>query len=129
MDDREFIEETVRALEESVRYYAPENKAERDLWVANAFLENQRIAFTDDELKACPDDPPDVLFRDARFEVKEIMDPGRKRHLEYRQALEIARRATSVKELLETFRPSDPTIKAVYDLCLERPVQAACRST
>jgi putative endonuclease (uncharacterized protein DUF1780) len=122
MDDREFIEETVRALEESVRFFAPENKAEGELWVATAFLENIRIPFTEGELQSPSDDPPDVLFRDARFEIKEVLDPGRKRHLEYRQALERARKATSVSELLESFEPRDTTIQAVYDICLARVV-------
>ena len=118
MDDREFIEESIRALEESVRSFAPENKAEGELWVAKAFLENLRIPFEAEELKSSNDEPPDVLFRDARFEIKEIMDPGRKRHLEYRRALERARRATSVRELFDTFRPTDTSIQAVYELCL-----------
>ena len=40
----------------------------------------------DSEVFCCPEDPPDVLYKDARFETKEIMDKDRRRHDEVKAA-------------------------------------------
>src|SRR5690348_13841895 len=49
--------------------------------------------------------PPDVKFRDAAFEIKEVLDEGRKRHDEYRDHLRRAWAARSPEELLEPYHP------------------------
>lgn len=49
-------------------------------------------------------DPPDVLYQDARFEVFEILDEGRKRNDEHRQRakkIEEAEKNSSLSPLLE----------------------------
>jgi hypothetical protein len=66
------------------------------------------------------DDPPDVRFRDAHFEVKEIVDEGRRRHDEYKVSLERARAATSPQDLLEPATPRDITYTDASALVLAR---------
>jgi hypothetical protein len=118
MDDDEFLKERREAVAESIRYFASDRKPERELWVANRLLENLNIEHGGEELVHVVDDPPDVLFRDARFEVKEILDEGRRRHDEYRAALQKADEATSPSDLLTPFRPKDTSIQYVYDQVL-----------
>jgi hypothetical protein len=50
-----------------------------------------------------------VLFREARFEVKELLDLGRRRTDEYREELRRAEQASSSEELWEYFTPEDLT--------------------
>lgn len=96
-------------VRESVRFFSSSNKGAIELWTADAFLTNLGIPFQLSELIGVPQgqDPPDVLFRGANFEVKEILDPGRRRHDEYRRAQARAEAAQSADELI-VFGDGDP---------------------
>ena len=120
MNDEEFIQQRIRDLEESVRSFSSSGKQEGERWVVNSFIENLRIEFTPEEIISPDDDPPDVVFRDARFEVKEIMDEGRERHREYKEELERVKTITDPKDLLKLFRPKTMTIQEVYERCVGR---------
>jgi hypothetical protein len=134
MDDQEFLAQRIKDLEDSVAYFSPHNKQEGERWVAAAFVENLRVEHTEDEFVSPDDDPPDVIFRDARFEIKEILDPGRRRHDEYKAELKRARTLTDPKDLLQMFRPKDETLCEIYRRCaestlaLERKYPLAVRS-
>lgn len=58
----------------------------REWNIAVQFLRNLHIGMDDSEVFCCPEDPPDVLYKDARFETKEIMDKDRRRHDEVKAA-------------------------------------------
>ena len=96
MEDEEFLEDRRRALKESVEYFSTQNKQECERWVCIEFLKNLAITFDETEALSPDDDPPDVVFRDARFEIKDVLDPGRRRHAEYKAAF---------KKALETSNP------------------------
>ena len=49
------------------------------------FLTNLHIGADESQVFCSPIDPPDVLYKDAAFEVKEIMDEGRRRHDEVKK--------------------------------------------
>lgn len=115
MDDRAFIDDRIAALKDSVKYFGNKNKPERERWVCTEFLCNLRIPFTDADIQSPENDPPDVVFADARFEIKEILDPGRKRHDEYKQRLVHAERANDPQELLTMFTPKDITLIGVCE--------------
>jgi hypothetical protein len=69
------------------------------------------------------DDPPDVIFRDARIEIKEAIDPGRKRHAEYKEAyarLSQATDASVLNEMVEVFEPVDITPTQIGEVVLEK---------
>lgn len=119
MDDREFIDDRIAALKESVKYFGNKNKPERERCVCAEFLSNLRIPFADADIQSPATDPPDVVFADARFEIKEILDPGRKRHDEYKQQLAHAERATDPHELLTLFTPKDITPTEICQRVLE----------
>lgn len=84
MSDEDFIDDRRRALKESIAYFSTKNKAERERWVCLELVQNLGIAYDETEIVSPENDPPDVIFRDARFEVKEILDQGRKRHVSTR---------------------------------------------
>ena len=114
--ENEFIIGVRKAREESVRFFSSANRRERELWVASEFLVNLGLPFEEGELEHITDDPPDVRFRDAAFEIKEILDEGRRRHAEFKASLEKARSATTAQELLEPLSPRDITYTEVCAL-------------
>lgn len=63
------------------------------------FLTNLHIGVDDAQVFCSPQDPPDVIYQDAAFEIKEIMDEGRRRHDEVKQARQKALQKTKQQEL------------------------------
>ncbi|BCB26998.1 hypothetical protein SKTS_18840 [Sulfurimicrobium lacus] len=125
MTDEEYLAAVRKAREESVRFFSSGNRGERELWVAKEFLTNLGLEFQYSELIHVKDDPPDVRFREAEFEIKEILDPGRRRHAEYKASLETANAATTPSELLEPATPKDITYGEIYVL-IEEQVKKLC---
>ncbi|MHB1144792.1 MAG: DUF1780 domain-containing protein [Thiobacillus sp.] len=109
MSDEEFIDDRRRGLKESIEYFSAKNKAERERWVCLELVQNLGIAYDEAEIVSPKNDPPDVVFRDARFEIKEILDLGRKRHAEYKAALQKALTITDPQDLLDQYTPKDIT--------------------
>ena len=70
------------------------------LWISRAFCKTLRLRFKDLDHTSSKEEPPDVQFRDAKFEVKEILDPKRPRHAEFKAALRTAQAATSPNQLM-----------------------------
>lgn len=116
----EMLEEQRAALRETIEFFAPANKPKLELWVATNFVQNLNVPFDETEFKSVADDPPDVTFRDGRFEIKEILDPNRRRHDEYRAASERADAATSLDELTSLYSPRRISIAEVCALIEER---------
>ncbi|TAM45550.1 MAG: hypothetical protein EPN55_07940 [Gammaproteobacteria bacterium] len=114
MTDEDYLEAQRKAIAESVDFFRSEKKSERERWVVNEFLMNLGFCFTEREVRSVRQDPPDVQFRDAAFEIKEILTEGRRRHQEYKENLDKAVRATKPSDLLEDFTPRDTTISDVY---------------
>lgn len=115
VDCDEYLKAIREGLKQSVDYFASQDKFIRESYVVTEFLTNLSIEHAKNELCRA-DDPPDVVFRDARFEVKEILDEGRRRHADYKQSLVKALAATDPKDLLEGYTPRYITIGEVYDL-------------
>ena len=92
----------VERLHKSVELFSNSNKKRRELWVVAEFLSTANVTYTEEELQHLHDDPPDVSFRDCRFEVMEILDDGRKRHDECKKELCRAIAANNESELYLT---------------------------
>ena len=86
MSKVDLLEYLRTALKESVAYFSSANQGALDQWVVEQFLTNLGLEFGANEVIRQREDPPDVIFRRAAFEVKEILDPGRRRHDEYSAA-------------------------------------------
>lgn len=66
------------------------------------------IEYEEYEICTPEQDPTDVIFRDVEFEIKEILDPGRRRHQEVKIELENAHKVKSIEE--------------IYQLCLDATI-------
>ncbi|WP_159016608.1 DUF1780 domain-containing protein [Cognatiluteimonas profundi] len=119
MDDRAFLAKRIKDIEASVAYFSPGNKQVAERWIAASFIENLRVSHAESEIISPNDDPPDVVFRDARFEIKEILDPGRRRHDEYKAELARAKTLSDPKDLLQMCAPKDESLGEVYHRCEE----------
>lgn len=116
--EQRLLEDIREGLELSVAYYKQGMKPERERWVCEEFLVNLNIPFHDGEVVSSADQPPDIIFREARFEIKEILDHNRRRDDEYKAALEEARAATNPGKLLKQFTPLEITPIEINDRIL-----------
>lgn len=119
MTDEEFLEDRRNALRESVEYFSGKNKPERERWVCHEFIQNLGLSYDESEVVTPYDEPPDVVFRDCRFEIKELLDPGRRRHAEYKASLQKALEITDPQDLLKQFTPQDITPQQIGDRILK----------
>jgi hypothetical protein len=103
-------------LQQSIAHFSSSDKAERERWICRAFLYNLNFRPWQKSFKSVIDDPPDVIYRSASFEVKEILDKGRKRHDEYRASLKKAQKATEPSDLMEPYFSVEITPQQVGDL-------------
>lgn len=107
-DHQEFIEAVRRVREMDARFFSNSAKPERERWVVGEFLSRLGIQFSLNELESqAEDDPVDVSFREARFQVKEIADPAERRHHAVKQSLRRARQATTLRDLIEPVEGRD----------------------
>ena len=102
---RDSLGDLERQTEETVRFFSNRMKPERERTACAAFLRCLGVAFQDHEIVSSLSEPPDVVFRSAAFEVREILDPGRERGKEYHEDLERIRCARSLEDLAEPYRP------------------------
>lgn len=120
---RRFLDERRQALRDSIDYFRTANTQQRNRWTCAELLANLGEPFDEHEILDPPSDPPDIVFRDAQFEVKEILDQGRRRHDEYKAKLKQAEAATDPSELLTHYTP-----KTLIRLALERSCSSGSMS-
>jgi Putative endonuclease, protein of unknown function (DUF1780) len=102
MQEKDDIELIIESRKKAVEHFSNDNKKNREIHIVRFFLEILHVNFQEKELIPVPDDPPDVSFRDAHFEVKEILEKNRRRHQECKEALKRATVKTG-KELCEDY--------------------------
>jgi hypothetical protein len=125
----EFLQSAILGLQASLEFFGTGDakKRDRERWVVEHFLQGIGLQAGVDEIEQPDTDPPDARFRGAAFEVKEILEPGRRRGDEYRQALKRAKAAISQQELTEGFTPKSLPIEHVYRLVMEQTCELAAR--
>ena len=103
--ERDFLKrkkDLIEESKESVDFFSGGNKWNREKWVVEKLLSSSGVRYNESELSEC-DEPVDVAFRDARFQIKEMMRfpdaKHRRRHDEYRSALQKAEAAETLEEL------------------------------
>lgn len=99
MDDSDYLRLLTRQAEQANNFLSNARKWERERWVCQRLLDalNQPYRFED---FASGQEPPDVLFREANFEVFFVLDQGRRLNDEWREELQRRRRALSLSQLL-----------------------------
>ena len=126
MSRSEYLDDVRKWLQESVDFFSSRDSFLKEKYVATEFLLNLAIEHEEQELQR-GEDPPDVIFRDARFEVKEIVDKDCRRLPKYKEALAIALAATDPADLLEKFTPKSMSISQIFDIILARASELANR--
>jgi hypothetical protein len=115
--ERQYVRDIVEGLRESKSFLVGDlRKRERELWVANEFLDYLQVDRRSEEVRPSDYEPFDVIFRNARFQVKEILKaPGqdRKRDLEYKEALQKAESATKLSDLVTPY--TSPTVLSITE--------------
>jgi hypothetical protein len=101
MDFEKYKDIQLSALREADKFLSNVSKKERELWVVREFLKTLGLDYAEGELDSPSEDPPDVTFGTAHFEVTELMDEGRTRHKEFKERLKRLEAAQSYADILE----------------------------
>lgn len=133
MEGEEEIKDSIKSCEKSLNLFSNPGKPYTEIWVVREFLRNLGINFEDNELKT-GNNPPDVIFRTAEFEIKELDKRGRKRHDEYKQKLEKAKSATSLTDLMTPYEFKEISLQEIVNRIDEKIKELSyspdfCKST
>lgn len=113
--------EYLRKLQEHVaqarRLFSNKMKPERERMVCRAFLRCLGVAFREKEIATSNTEPIDVIFRSAKFQIRELMEPNRKRGDELKELQQKVKNATSIEDLITPYSP--PRRLAFQALVLE----------
>ena len=82
-------------------------KAERERMVVRAFLRCTGIEFTEDEIRVGAEEPVDVTFRSARFQIMDIVGE-RKRGLVWKERQQLYGAAEGIADVMEPWTDSEP---------------------
>lgn len=102
-NEREYLEELRADSIITLSYFGEPNKSERERAACRAFLRCVGIMFQENELVAPSDEPTDVAFRRARFQVYELLENGRRRGDELRNRADLLNEAGSIDDTLVDF--------------------------
>jgi putative endonuclease (uncharacterized protein DUF1780) len=102
--DEKYLKDLLDHYKETVRLLSDVMKPERERMVCRAFLRCAGIPFTEERIKTVPrlDEPPDVLFDSARFEILMDLDEGRRIHGEWKEKVQRVKKAIRDKEGIDT---------------------------
>ncbi|NKL94188.1 DUF1780 domain-containing protein [Rhizobium leguminosarum] len=98
--EKQYLGSLVAATEATLDLFSNRNKTVREKMVARAFLRCLGVEFSEDELVVGPEEPVDISFKSARFQIMEM--PGdRKRGLEMHEKLERYQKAKSINDVTD----------------------------
>jgi hypothetical protein len=100
MDDSDYLRLLTSQAEQANAFLSNARKWERERWVCERLLQGLNIAYREDEFTPAGQEPPDVLFREASFEVFFVLDEGRRLNDEWREELQRRRSAFSLSQLV-----------------------------
>ena len=105
--DDAFLAKLRQHADRARRLFSNAQKPERERMVVRAFLRCAGEAFEDREIIPSSEEPIDVKFRSADFQIMEIVG-NKRRGLEWRQRQDRYRDAQNVADVLEPYTPSQP---------------------
>nr|GEZ23629.1 hypothetical protein [Tanacetum cinerariifolium] len=88
MDDSDYLRLLTSQAEQANAFLSNARKWERERWVCERLLQGLNIPHRADDFLPAGQEPPDVLFRDACFEVFFVLDEGRRLNDEWREELQ-----------------------------------------
>lgn len=107
-DDAKYLRKLQEHVAETLWIFSDQMKPERERMVCRAFLRCLGIAFGDEEILTSDTEPIDVIFRSAKFQIRELMEPDRKRGDELRELQQKVDNATSIEDLMTPYSPRRP---------------------
>jgi hypothetical protein len=102
--EHEYIRKLREHAGHAVEYLSGPNRQERERAVCRALLRALGVTFEEGEITAPHPEPVDVVFREARFQVRELLKVGSKRHEEWKLRLQRASLARSMDDAIEPWR-------------------------
>lgn len=100
MDDSDYLRLLTHQAEQANAFLSNARKWERERWVCQRLLQALNVSHQLEEFSAASQEPPDVVFREASFEVFFVLDEGRRLNDEWRAELERRRNAFSLSQLV-----------------------------
>ena len=100
MDDSDYLRLLTIQAEQANAFLSNARKWERERWVCQRLLQGLNIPYHSEDFLQASQEPPDVLFGDARFEVFFVLDEGRRLNDEWRAELQRRRSAYSLSQLV-----------------------------
>jgi hypothetical protein len=105
--EKQYLESLVTAAKETVDLFSNKNKTKRERMVVRAFLRCLDIEFSETELVIGPEEPVDISFRSARFQIREMLG-DRKRGVVLRERLKRFQAAKSINDVIDPWISSKP---------------------
>jgi hypothetical protein len=102
--DREFVQKLRNHVAQTRMFLSNKMKPERERSVCRAFLRALGVSFSDVELVAPTVEPADVAFREARFQVRDLLR-NRKRGDEWKNNEKQYAEAQSIADLIQPYSP------------------------
>jgi hypothetical protein len=103
--EKEYLGALLAEAEDTVSFLTNERKNERELSVCAAFLRCLGIEFGLAEVTPGAHEPIDVAFRSARFQIRAMLDSGRKPDREWKTELTVRRQAIRLEETMRPYNP------------------------
>jgi len=100
MDDSDYLRLLTYQAEQANAFLSNARKWERERWVCQRLLQALNVHHRLEDFSSAGQEPPDVLFREANFEVFFVLDEGRRLNDEWRAELERRRSAFSLSQLV-----------------------------
>lgn len=102
-----YLESLIAAMKDARDLFTNRSKSKREKMVTRAFLRCLGIGFLEGELIVGPDEPVDISFRNARFQIREMLGERRRGH-DLHEQLERYSRAGSIDDVTDPWRDSKP---------------------
>ncbi len=113
----EYLEKLRKHASDTRTFLSNNMKPERERSVCRAFLRTIGLPFQEQELVAPTDEPADVAFRTARFQIREILEPDRRRGDDWRGKEKKYSEAKSLDDVMEHNSP--PASVSLFELVPE----------
>jgi hypothetical protein len=114
MDDSDYLRLLTQQAEQANTFLSNARKWERERWVCQRLLQGLNVPNRVEEFSSAAQEPPDVQFRDANFEVFFVLDEGRRLNDEWRAEAERRRSAFTLSQLVR--REAKPRRISASDL-------------
>lgn len=120
--DQDWKQQHIEAIQKSLTRFSNRGKLDLEKWVINRLLKVIGVTFDKEELEEA-DEPVDVAFRNANFQVKVRLNKGREITTELKDKLKQVRNASHPSELLETYSSTDISMT---DISMTEIVKQSC---